>query len=153
MLVFYWFLESWSPGEYPWDTLRIPQAVHQGYSRGYTRGNPGGYPEGHPGGCSGMAPRGYLGHPFWEIFATCSARIPPSGGEKYSCFYISSSFLLLEGRRSAEETQMTPLESTQNRPRITPDSRPESTQNQPRINPNSTQNLWGSPRGIATGRC
>ena len=64
-----------------------------------------------------------------------------------------------EARGSAEETQMTPLESTQNRPKINPKSsqnlpriNPESFQNQPRIKPESTQNLWGTsgdpPRGI-----
>ena len=41
-----------------------------------------------------------------------------------------------EARGSAEETQMAPLESTQNRPRI---------------NPESTQNLWGSPQGVPPG--
>ena len=45
-----------------------------------------------------------------------------------------------EARGSAEETQMTPLESTQNRPKISP----ESTQNQTRIKPESPQNLWGT---------
>ena len=61
-----------------------------------------------------------------------------------------------EARGSAEETQMTPLQSTNNQPKFDPKYHrnqcridPESSQNQSRIKPESTQKdpPRGSPRG------
>ena len=61
-----------------------------------------------------------------------------------------------EARGSAEETQMTPLESTQDQPKIDPKSsqsqprlHPESSRNQARNNPDPLGNLCGSPPGDA----
>ena len=53
-----------------------------------------------------------------------------------------------EARGSAEETQITPLESTQNRAPIDP----EPIHNQIRIEPESTQVLWDAVRGTPRTR-